>query len=591
MLIASEDVALFAAAYPEAVFERHAEAPPPSAASDASSPEADDAEREIVRRAMATSGPVEVTELAERLKMAPPTLEKHLLALEAKGLIFRGHFTPQRAALGSARVRSAINKSPEQWCDRYNLEKIHRLTLNRLRAETEPCADHVYAAFRMRWNHVGGARIAADQTGVAAVLEQLSGIALSPELWERAILPARIPGYRSEWLDLLCLGGEVVWAAVPGEDAAGEVPARITFLRRRRAGAAPSDGENSVAAANAAAAEFSDRDEQRVFLALATGGAQYLDQLAEGAGLAERTALAALWRLAAAGRVSNDSFAPLRLLWTAPEAVRAMAPGAHRRARHDAALRARLRSSVTGRWSALGAGAAAIAAAPAPSDRAARAGARAAASTDAQPDGRAAARDLARERAEMLLKRNGIVTREMLGLESEALAWHEISFALRRMEYAGSIRRGYFVRALSGEQYALPAALEMLAGARNAAREHPVALSAADPANPYGAALPGCGVAREAGNFVVLRGGRAMLGLAGRALVSLDALDDEAFSAAVGALIELRRKVVVETIDGAPALEWVRVGAMAAMGFHSDGRALVYDGLPGPAPSRAAARR
>ena len=191
----------------------------------------------------------------------------------------------------------------------------------------------------------------------------------------------------------------------------------------------------------------------------------------------------------------------------------------------------------------------------------------------------------------MLLKRNGIVTREMLGLESEPLAWHEISLALRRMEYAGSIRRGYFVRALSGEQYALPAALEMLAAARNAPRESPMALSAADPANPYGAVLPGCGVAREAGNFVVLRAGRAMLGLAGRALVSLDALDDEAFSAAVGALIELKRKVVVETIDGAPALESVRVGAMAAMGCHSDGRALVYDGLPGPAPSRVAARR
>jgi len=595
MLIASEDVTLFTAAYPDAIFERHAEAPPAAAASGTPAPESDDAEREIARRAMATSGPVEVAELAERLKLAPATLHKHLFALEAKGLIFRGHFTPRRKALGATRARTATNKGPEQWCDRYNLEKIHRLTLNRLRSETEPCADHVYAAFRLRWNHVGGAGIAADQTGVAAVLEQLSGVALSPELWERAILPARIPGYRPEWLDLLCLGGEVVWAAVPGEDAAGEVPARITFLRRRRAGAAPFDAENS-AAANAAA-EFSDRDEQRVFLALVTGGAQYLDQLAEHAGLAERTALAALWRLAAAGRVSNDSFAPLRLLWTAPEAVRAMAPGAHRRARHDAALRARLRSSVTGRWSALGAGAAAIAAAPAPApgDRKGRPDIQIDARPDIQIDARSdqlmAARDVSRERAEMLLKRNGIVTREMLGLESEPLAWHEISFALRRMEYAGSIRRGYFVRALSGEQYALPAALEMLAAARTAAREHPVALSAADPANPYGAVLPGCGVAREASNFVILRAGRVMLGLAGRALVSLDALDDEAFSVAVGALIELRRKVVVETIDGVPALASVRVGAMAAMGFHSDGRALVYDGLPGPAPSRAAVRR
>ena len=593
MLIASEDVALFTAAYPDAIFERHIEAPPsdaaPAASDGAPAPEPDDAEREIVRRAMATSGPVELAELAERLELTPASLEKSLLALEAKGLIFRGHFTPHRVPLGAARPRGAAGKGPEQWCDRYNLEKIHRLTLNRLRAETEPCADHEYALFRMRWHHVGGVGIAADQSGVAAVLEQLSGVPLSPESWERAILPARIPGYRPEWLDLLCLGGEVVWAAVPGEDAAGELPARITFLRRRRAGGASGDSLNRAANSATAngAAEFADRDEQKVFLALATGGAQYLDQLAERAGLAERTALAALWRLAAAGRVSNDSFAPLRLLWAAPEAVRAMAPGAHRRARHDAALRARLRSSVTGRWSALERGDGAVAPAPLSNAQGAQPEAR----TGARAERLAPARDLARERAEMLLKRNGIVTREMLGLEGEPLAWHEISFALRRMEYAGSIRRGYFIRALSGEQYALPAALEMLAAARNVSRQSPVALSAVDPANPYGAVLPGCGVAREAGNFVVLRAGRATLGLAGRALMSLDSLDDEVFSAAVGALIGLRRKVVVDTIDGAPALDSVRVGAMAAMGFHSDGRALVYDGLPGPAPSRAAGHR
>ena len=566
LLIAAEDAALFAAAYPEARIERHAEAPPAAATREACAPEAGDAQREIVRRAMATSGPLETAELGERLRMAPAALERHLLALEAKGLVFRGHFTPRRPALGA--IRAHATAGAEQWCDRYNLEKIHRLTLSRLRSETAPCADHEYAAFRLRWNHVGGAGIAADQSGVAAVLDQLSGIALSPELWERAILPARIVGYRPEWLDLLCLGGEVVWAAVPGEDAGGEVPARITFLRRRRAGGAHFD----AAAADAAAAELDDRDEHSVFLALAAGGAQYLDQLAERAGLAERTALAALWRLAAAGRVSNDSFAPLRLLWAAPEVVRAMAPGVHRRTRHDAALRARLRSSVSGRWSALGAGAAAVAA-------------------PQSGTGDGAARDRARERAEMLLKRNGIVAREMLGLEREPLAWREVSFALRRMEYAGAIRRGYFVRALSGEQYALPAALEMLAAVRGAERARPVALSAADPANPYGAVLPGCGVAREAGNFVVLRAGRVMLGLAGRTLISIDALDDEAFSAALGALIELRRKVVVETIDGAAALGSTRVGAMAAMGFHSDGRALVYDGLPGPAPARAAIHR
>ena len=554
-LIAAEDVALFAAAYPGASVGSLAAAALATAA-----PEAEEAQREIVRRALRTSGPVEVAELGERLRMLPEALERHLTALEAGGLVFRGHFTPRRFAPGAiANPRTA--DSPLQWCDRYNLERIHRLTLNRLRSEVEPCSDDVYAAFRMRWNHIGGAGTTGDSSGVAIVLEQLSGLAFSPELWERAILPARIPGYLPEWLDLLCLGGEVVWSAVPGEAAVAQVPARITFFRRRRASAVSPDRR-----AETQAEETEDRDGRAVFLALAAGGAQYLDELADRAGLAERVVLAALWRLAAAGKVSNDSFAPLRLLWSAPRAVRAIAPDRDRRNRGDAALRARLRSSVAGRWSTL-------ASAPAA--------------------GGGEARDLARERALALLERNGILTREMLALESEPVPWQEISFALRRMEYAGTVRRGYFVRSLSGEQYATPPALEMLAAARNLnpARERLSALSAVDPANPHGAILPGCGVPRDASNFIVFRAGRAVLGLAGRSLLRIDELDDEAFSAGLAALIELKRKVVVETIDGAPALNSAWVGTMAAMGFHSDGRALVYDGLPGPAPSRAGARR
>ena len=181
----------------------------------------------------------------------------------------------------------------------------------------------------------------------------------------------------------------------------------------------------------------------------------------------------------------------------------------------------------------------------------------------------------------------------MLALEPSAMSWHDVSFALRRLEYGGTIRRGWFVRTLSAEQYALPEAVEMLREARalNPAREKPIAISAADPANPYGAMLPGCGVARDAANIVVLRAGRAVLGLASRALVTIGALDDDAFSAALAALLEARAKIVLDTIDGEPALASARVGMLAAMRFHSDGRALVFDGLPGPAPARAARAR
>jgi ATP-dependent Lhr-like helicase len=197
--------------------------------------------------------------------------------------------------------------------------------------------------------------------------------------------------------------------------------------------------------------------------------------------------------------------------------------------------------------------------------------------------------DETRDLALALLERDGILAREMLSVESAQISWSEISFALRRLEYAGTIRRGWFVRSLSGEQYALPEAVEMLRESRNltVARERPYALSAIDPANPYGAMLPGCGTAREASNVVVIRAGHVIAGLQSRALITGGEIDDESFSAAVAAILAMRPRVVLDTIDGIPALESPRVGLLAAMRFHSDGRALVFDGLHGPAPARA----
>ncbi len=316
-------------------------------------------------------------ELAARVRLERGEIEAALAALEAKGAIFRGHFTRADA---------------EQWCDRYVLEKIHRMTLARVRTEIEPCEDHEFAAFRLRWHHVGGADLPAGQEGAGVVLEQLSGLCFEPHQWESAILPARVAGYRPEYLDLQCLGGGVVWAGVAEGGEAREFPAKVAFLARRQTLLWP-----------ASAGEISDPKERAVHDALVAGGAQYLDQVADRAGLSERDTLGALWRLAAGGRVSNDSFAPLRMLSADPEARHALEPARARPvSKHDAAIRARLKSSLSGRWSAL--------------SRPARA---------AESDF-----DEARELAMLLLARNGILSREMLALESMPVKWSEISFAL-----------------------------------------------------------------------------------------------------------------------------------------------------------------
>jgi ATP-dependent Lhr-like helicase len=306
--------------------------------------------------------------------------------------------------------------------------------------------------------------------------------------------------------------------------------------------------------------------ERTVLEALRDAGALYLDQIAQRAGLSDRDVLRALWSLAADGWVTNDSFAPLRLMTGGPEVQQALAaPPERKLSRYDAGLRARLKSSLGGRWAATGAG--------------------------PEPDGGAVqSHEAERELAMTLLRRHGIVTREAVTAEA-GVTWSELIFVMRRLEYAGTIRRGYFVRSLSGEQYALPEAVEMLRALRTTppADDALAALSAADPGNPFGAVLPGCGIAREAGNVVVIAGGRPIMGLAGRDLVCLDQFEPERFRAAVASLLKLRPKLKLDTVDGAPALNSVRVGELAAMRFHSDGRSLIYDGLPGPLPARAAA--
>ncbi|MGH7838974.1 MAG: Lhr family ATP-dependent helicase, partial [Candidatus Binataceae bacterium] len=335
-----------------------------------------------MRRALATSGPTTANDLAISLWLPLDAIAKALAALEAKGAVFRGHFTARPG-------HDATDDHPqvEEWCDRYVLERIHRQTLNTLRAEVEPCADHEFAAFRLAWNHLGAATLEPGPDAVRTVLEQLAGLAFPPDFWESAILPPRIRDYRPEHLDLLCLSGEFAWVAAPMEDDAGpadQFPTRVAFVPRRGGLFLQRDRRTL------------DPADERLLTTMRDHGAQYLDQIADRANLPERDALAGLWRLAAVGAVSNDSFAPLRLIAADPGAARTIARNgaAHAPTRHDAAVRARLKSSLSGRWSLVASGQA-----------------------DGQLRHEAAATDRVRDFAMLLLARHGILAREMLALE------------------------------------------------------------------------------------------------------------------------------------------------------------------------------
>ncbi len=540
MLIARDDRHLYAAVYPAACFVEPSHAFGAEQSRQESAPAPDTAHDEIVLRALRGSVPVSPEELAARLFVSPDEVRASLERLEAQGAVFRGQFT----ARGSP-----------QWCERYNLERLHRRTLARLRVEIEPASDEEFARFCLAWNHVG-ASIPLD--GLQDRLDELAGHAFSPALWERAILPARVPGYKPDMLDELLATGQFVWFATGGGREAIAFPQKVSFARRRSA--LPPLPEP---------AGPEGQTESSVIAALRDFGAQFVDEVAERAGLAEDETVGVLWRLAAKGLVTNDAFAPLRLVAGHRDGRRPGREKERRGARQRAAVRARLRSRAGARWSVLR---------YAEDNRQA--------GTDYFDGAGGAAAALA------VLQRQGVIARATLAPDPLAPPWEELRLNLQRLEYAGVVRRGYFVRALGGEQYGLPQALEMLRTVKAEAERSaaPIALSAVDPANPYGAILPGCGVARTEENFVVLRAGKVVMGVVGRTMLTFDSFDNDSFAAAAGSMLKLRSRLRIEMIGGIPALESPWVGAMGALGFHCDGRGLVFDGYHGPSPLRAIAR-
>ena len=160
-------------------------------------------------------GPVCTRELACELGLQVSDVLAALLALEGDGAILRGSFRePDPINLRSMREAMAVadDKLGEiEWCNRRVLARIHRLTLAKLRREIEPVSAAALMRFLLRWQRVarGSQLIGAD--GLGRVLEQLQGFETAAGAWEREVLPARLHGYDAQWLDQLCLNGQIVW--------------------------------------------------------------------------------------------------------------------------------------------------------------------------------------------------------------------------------------------------------------------------------------------------------------------------------------------------------------------------------------------
>ena len=416
---------------------------------------------EILRGWLESTGPAKASALAARLAMPGWLAESALARLEADGQILRGQFTAEKTG-------------EHEWCNRRLLARVHRLTLGRLRGEIEPTTTAEFLRFLARWQHVTRGTQLHGVDGALAIIRQLQGYEIPAGAWESVILPRRVARYEPQLLDRLCLSGEVMWGRLSPhpafEEHAGTRRVRptrvapISLFLREDAGtlfgvAGPPDGKLT-------SLSYAGRE---VLAAIEQRGASFFMDLRLATDRLASEVEDALWELVAAGLVTADGFENLRALID-PKRRRGEGRGRNARPRHAA-----------GRWALL------------PH----------ATSTDP------AAQDAAVERfARQLLRRWGVVFRDLAVREALAPAWRDVLVALRRIENRGEIRGGRFVSGFLGEQFALPEALDLLRAVRRDTKSaEEIEIAAADPLNLSGILLPGPRLSALSSETIRLRDG------------------------------------------------------------------------------------
>ncbi len=493
---------------------------------------------DLVARYARTHAPFHAVDVAVRLGLGVAVVSDTLRRLAAAGRVVEGELTP--------------GVSGTEWCDAEVLRMLRRRSVAALRHEAEPVEPVALGRFLPTWQHVGGSLRGVD--GVLRVVEQLGGCAVPASALERLVLPARVAGYSPAWLDELTTGGEVTWAGH------GSLPGTDGWVSLHPADAAPLTLPDPADEAATSPLHESLLD------VLASGGAYFYRQLADAVGSTDDAAVtAALWDLVWAGRITNDTLAPLRSLVGGGRSThrsRPARPPRSRYARGRPALPARGGPPIAaGRWALLPA---------------------------REPD----ATRRAHAAAEGLLDRHGVVTRGAVVAERLPGGFAAAYRVLSAFEDSGRVRRGYFVAGLGAAQFARVGAVDRLRGfADTAPRREPVpalVLAATDPANPYGAALAwpdreqpgGHRPGRKAGALVVLvdgdlvlyveRGGRTLLSWADDTDRLRAAADALALAVRDGALGALR----VERADGETVTATLLGDALAAAGFHVTPRGL-----------------
>ncbi len=417
----------------------------------------------MIRGWMLHLGPTTNEELGEITRLTSSEVEQALLKIEATGQILRGHFR-------------YVDKNQTEWCERRLLARIHRRTLAKLRKEIEPVTSTQFINWLLEWQHVAPGTQLFGEQGLLEVIKQLQGFEMPANAWEYQILAKRIADYDPDRLDQLCLMGVIGWGRLSPHSAMlpESAPDDDSLLSKRRiipTSIAPITffvrEESSWMRAkhpfiNEAELKGLSSIAKGIYAYLKQRGASFFADIVRGVSQLKAQVENGLWELVAAGLITADGFDNLRAL---------IDP----RRRLDKRRRSGQARYSTGRWSLLH-------------------------SEESIPD-------VERITAAcwLLLKRYGVVFRDLLTREKNMPRWRDLLLAYRRLEDRGEIRGGRFVTGFLGEQFALPYAVESLRAIRNEPASHDlITLSAVDPLNLIGIILPGERVSAVSGKTITL---------------------------------------------------------------------------------------
>ncbi|MAP62704.1 MAG: DEAD/DEAH box helicase [Microbacterium sp.] len=503
---------------------------------------------DLVARYARTHGPFTADALAERLGVGVAVARHTLQRLEGQGRVSSGFFLPAGTS------RDGVGGREEtEWCDSEVLRRLRMRSLAAIRGSVEPVPPEAFARFLPVWQHINRPLEGID--GLAAAIEQLAGVPAPASAWESLILPSRVHDYAPAMLDELTASGEVVWTGH------GALPGRDGWIAFHPADAAPltlTRDELEIAEGSLDA---------RVVDVLGAGGAYFAAQLASlTAAENEQSVIDALWRLTWAGRVTNDTFGPVRTLVAGGSQAHRVSRKTPRSRMYRGATLPRVSAStpprppaIGGRWSLV---------------------------PDLEPD--AALRSTAA--ASLLLDRYGVVTRGSVQSEGVPGGFAQVYRVLAGFEEAGHCRRGYVIEKLGAAQFAASATVDRIREFAALADPPPrttVTLAATDPANPYGAALPWPALAevshrpgRKAGGLVVLVDGDLALYLERGGKTALVFTDDEdALGAAASDLAGTARRrrldtLTIEQVNGAFVYGTALGRALRSAGFVESPRGL-----------------